>query len=241
MPHLTALQWALGIFSGIMIGVSKTGAPGAASMVIPLMVMIVGDARMSAAWTQPMLSSGDLLGVYYWRKHADARKLLSLIPWVLVGIVAGWFALNLNESVIRKLVAMIVLLMLIVQVWRRWGSKTEVQGNPAFYGVSAGFATTIANAAGPVMSMYLLSQRLPKEKFVATGAWFFFVANLLKVPVYMYYHLYSRASLLFDLSMLPAVLVGAVAGRWMVPRLPQRVFDLLVIVITAVSCLLLLR
>src|SRR5580704_11303503 len=101
MPHLAVWQWVLGIFAGVMIGVSKTGAPGAASMVIPFMVMIVGDARLSAAWTQPMLSSGDLLGVYYWRKHADAKKLLSLIPWVLVGIVAAFFALDLNERIIR--------------------------------------------------------------------------------------------------------------------------------------------
>jgi uncharacterized protein len=241
MPHLAAWQWVLGIFSGLMIGVSKTGAPGATSMVIPLMVMIVGDARMAAAWTQPMLCSGDVLSVYYWRKHADVKKLLSLIPWVVVGMVAAGFALKLNEAVIRKMVAAIVLLMLAVQAWRRWGSKSEVHGNPAFYGVSAGFATTIANAAGPVMSMYLLSQRLPKEKFVGTGAWFFFVANLLKIPLYAYYGLYTRQSLLFDASLLPMVVLGAVVGRWMVPRIPQKIFDLLVVAITAVSCLLLLR
>ncbi len=241
MPHLAPWQWVLGIFSGLMIGIAKTGAPGATSMVIPLMVMIVGDARMAAAWTQPMLCSGDVLSVYYWRKHADVKKLLALIPWVAAGMVAAGFALKLNEAIIRKLVAAIVLLMLVVQAWRKWGSKTEVHGNPAFYGVVAGFATTIANAAGPVMSMYLLSQRLPKEKFVGTGAWFFFVANLLKIPLYIYYGLYTRASLFFDASMLPVVLLGAVVGRWMVPRIPQQTFDLLVIAITAVSCLLLLR
>jgi uncharacterized protein len=241
MPHLETWKWVLGIASAFMIGISKTGAPGAASMVIPFMVMIVGDARLSAAWTQPMLSSGDLLGVYYWRKHADAKKLFSLIPWVLCGIVAASFALYLNERIIRILVAAIVLLMLIVQVWRRWGSKTEVPGNAVFYGVIAGFATTIANAAGPVMSMYLLSSRLPKERFVATGAWFFFVANLLKVPVYIWYGLYSRESLLFDAAMAPAVLVGGLAGKWFVGKVPQRVFDLLVVVITAISALLLFR
>ncbi|HXP85717.1 MAG TPA: sulfite exporter TauE/SafE family protein [Bryobacteraceae bacterium] len=241
MPHLEAWKWALGIVSAFMIGMSKTGAPAAASMVIPFMVMIVGDARLSAAWTQPILSSGDLLGLYYWRKHADAKKLFSLIPWVLVGIVAASFALELNERIIRMMVAVIVLLMLIVQVWRRWGRKSEVHGSPVFYGISAGFATTIANAAAPVMNMYLLSSRLPKERFVATGTWFFFVANLLKVPVYIWYGLYSRESLLFDAAMFPAVMLGGVAGKWFVSRVPQRIFDLLVIVITALSALLLFR
>jgi len=241
MPHLATWQWALGLCSGFMIGISKTGAPGAVSMVIPFMVMIVGDARVSAAWTQPILSSGDVLGLYYWRQHADSKKLFSLIPWVLAGIVAASFALYLNERVIRIMVAVIVLLMLVIQAWRRWGRKSEVHGSPAFYGVTAGFATTIANAAAPVMSMYLLSRRLPKEQFLATGAWFFFVANLLKVPVYIWYGLYSRESLLFDTAMLPAVLAGGVAGRWFANRVPQRIFDLLVVVITAISALLLFR
>jgi uncharacterized membrane protein YfcA len=241
MPHLEAWKWALGIASAFMIGISKTGAPGAAVMVIPFMVMIVGDARLSAAWTQPILSSGDLLGVYYWRKHADAKKLFSLIPWVLVGIVAAFFALNLNERIIRIMVAVIVLLMLMVQVWRRWGGKSEVQGSAVFYGVVAGFATTIANAAAPVMSMYLLSSRLPKERFVATGAWFFFVANILKVPVYIWYGLYSRESLMFAAALFPAVMLGGLAGKWFVSRVPQRIFDLLVVGITAISALLLFR
>jgi uncharacterized membrane protein YfcA len=209
-------------------------------MMVPLMVMIVGDARLSAAWTQPILSSGDLLGVYYWRKHADAKKLLGLLPWVLMGIVAGSFALKLNERVIRTMVASIVLLMLVIQIWRRW-SKSEVEGSAALYGVSAGIATTIANAAAPVMSMYLLRARLPKERFVATGAWFFFVVNLLKVPVYIWYGLYSREGLMFDAAMFPAVMAGGLAGRWFVSRVPQRVFDVLVVGITGVSALLLFR
>jgi hypothetical protein len=241
MLHFAAWQWALGIVSAFMIGVSKTGAPGASSMVIPFMVMIVGDARLSAAWTQPLLSSGDLLGIYYWRKHADARKLFSLIPWVLLGIAAAFFALDLNERVIRIMVAAIVLLMLAVQMWRRWGAKAAAHGSPIFYGLSAGFSTTIANAAGPVISMYLLSQRLPKDRFVATGAWFFFVANLLKIPVYIWYGLYSRESLLFDVALLPAVLLGGLAGKWFVSRVPQGIFDVLVIAITAISAVLLLR
>ena len=46
----------------------------------------------------------------------------------------------------------------------------------------AGSTTMIANAAGPVMTIYLLACRLPKFEFVGTAAWFFFAINLLKVP-----------------------------------------------------------
>jgi uncharacterized membrane protein YfcA len=107
--------------------------------------------------------------------------------------------------------------------------------------VATGFASTVANAAGPVMNLYLLSRKLPKETFVATGAWFFFVLNIVKSPVYAWHGLYSSTSFVFDLLMVLPVLCGALAGRWLIYRMPQRVFEFLVIAMTAVSCLFLFR
>ena len=241
MPYLAPWQWLLGIFSAFMIGVAKTGAPGVGTMIAPLMVLTVGDARLAAAWTLPVLSTADVFAVLYWRRHAEARQLLSLIPWVLVGIAVGAVALSLDELIIRRIIGVIIVGMLLVYLWRRFRPTGQVEGNPAFYGVAAGFATTLANASGPVMNLYLLTKKLPKEKFVATGAWFFFAVNILKSPVYAWYHLYSRASLLFDLLMVPAVLAGALAGRWLIRHMPQHVFEVLVIALTAVSCLFLFR
>jgi len=235
MPHLALWQWLLGAFSAFMIGVAKTGAPGVGSMVAPLMVLTVGDARYAAAWTLPILSTADVFAVLYWRRHAEARQLLSLIPWVLAGIGGGWFALRLNEVVIRRMIGVIILGLLMVYLWRRWSPAGSVAGNPAFFGVCTGFTTTVANAAAPVMNLYLLSRKLPKEQFVATGAWFFFVVNLVKSPVYAWYHLYSKASFTFDALMIPIVLGGALTGRWLIHHMPQRVFEILVIALTAIS------
>jgi uncharacterized membrane protein YfcA len=210
-------------------------------MIAPLMVLTVGDARLAAAWTLPVLSTADIFAVVYWRRHAEARQLFSLIPWVLAGIAGGAVALSLNELVIRRIVAIIIVGMVAVYLWRRLSPAPQAAGNPAFYGICTGFASTVANGAGPVMNIYLLSRKLPKEKFVATGAWFFFVVNLLKSPVYAWYHLYSRASLTFDLLMVPAVLAGALSGRWLIRHMAQSVFEVLVIALTAVSCLFLFR
>jgi uncharacterized membrane protein YfcA len=239
MPHLAPWQWLLGIFSAFMIGVAKTGAPGVGTMIAPLMVLTVGDARLAAAWTLPVLSTADVFAVAYWRRHAEARQLFSLIPWVLAGIAGGAVALSLNEQIIRRIIGVIIVGMLAVYLWRRFSTAPQTAVNPAFYGICTGFATTLANASGPVMNLYLLTKKLPKEKFVATGAWFFFVVNLLKSPVYAWYHLYSRASLMFDLLMVPAVLAGALAGRWLIRHMPQNVFEVLVIGLTAFSCLFL--
>jgi uncharacterized protein len=241
IPHLAAWQWVLGVLTAFIVGVGKTGAPGVGTLIVPLMVMSVGDARYAAAWTLPILSTADIFAVWYWRRSAEAKTLFALAPWVLVGMAGGAAALGLSEPVLRKIVAVIVLLMLITSLWQRARKAKQVRGNAATYGISAGFASVVSNAAGPVMNLYLLSQRLPKEIFVATGAWFFFIVNLSKVPIYAAYHLFSRESLTFNLMMAPAVIAGAMGGRWVVRHTPQSVFDVLIIGITAISTVLLFR
>ena len=241
MPPLEPWQWLLGAFSAFVIGVAKTGAPGLGTLIAPLMVIVVGDARLATAWALPVLITADIFAVWYWRRQAEAKQLFSLAPWVLVGIIGGAFALGLPELTIRRMLGVIVFAMMLIYLRRRFRPSTQVHGNPAFYGLATGFSSTVANAAGPVMNLYLLSRNLPKEEFVATGAWFFLSLNLVKAPVYAYHGLYSRNSLTYDAMMIPVVLAGALTGRWVVRVMPQKLFEFLVIALTAVSCLLLFR
>ena len=242
LSDLAPWQWAVGALCAFLMGLAKTGLPGVAILAIPLMVLMVGDARHSAAWLLPILCTADLFAVYYWRKHASAKRLFSLLPWVLIGVLLGAAALSLDERVLRPMVGVIVLAMLSIYLWRRWKTpRMDIVPHPVPYGVTAGFATTVANAAGPVMNLYLLSQRLPKEDFIATGAWFFFVINLSKIPVYAYHGLFSRQSLTFNLIVIPAVVAGAVLGRRLVDHISQKLFDDLIVVLTVASTVLLFR
>lgn len=236
MPQLEVWQWCLGGACAFLVGVAKTGVPGLGILIVPLIVLMVGDARAAAGWLLPVLCTADLFAVYYWRRHAAAGRLFSLAPWVVAGMVAGGFALALNERILRWLVGGIVLFMLAVFLYRRHTrSAATISEHPAPYGFTAGFATTVANAAGPVMNIYLLSKRLQKEEFVATGAWFFFVINLAKLPIYAYHHLFTRESLAFNVVMVPPVLAGALAGRWLITRTPDKLFEVLVVALTVLS------
>jgi uncharacterized membrane protein YfcA len=240
IPQLAPWQWALGAFCALNVGIAKTGMPGVGILVVPLMVIAVGDARLSAGWLLPVLCTADVFAVWYWRRRAEAGQLFSLAPWTVLGVALGAFALALPERTLRPVVGGIILVMLLIHLRRRLRPDTfPVSTHSAGYGVSAGFATTVANAASPVMNLYLLSRRLPKEKFVATGAWFFFVINLTKLPIYVWHGLISRQSLVFDALMVPAVLAGALAGRWFVHRVSPAIFETLVLVLTALSTLLL--
>jgi uncharacterized protein len=235
MPELALWKWLLGGLAAFTLGAAKSGLPGGGMLAIPMMVLVVGSARYAAAWTSPMLSTGDVFAMLYWRRHADARKLLSLIPWVVIGGAGGYFALSLEENLLRRIVATIIAVMLILFLLQRRGFLSELSRGAWAYGIAAGFATVVANAAGPVMNMYLLSRRLTKEQFVATGAWFFFVVNIAKVPIYIHYDLFSAESLVFDALMAPIVIVGGFAGLWLIHRVPQPVFEWLVVVLSSVS------
>jgi uncharacterized protein len=239
MPSLQPWQWLLGGVCALFVGVAKTGVPGFGILVVPLMVFAVGDARASAGWLLPLLCVADLFAITYYRRHASARRLFELAPWVLVGMAAGALALGLGEPVLRRLVGGIVLAMIGAHLWRRLRAP-DAGGLPSPpYGLAAGFATTVANAAGPVMNVYLLSRRLPKEEFVAAGAWFFFLINLMKLPIYSYRGMIGSHSLLFDLALLPAVALGAVIGRAVMKRLRQGAFETVVLGLTAAAAVLL--
>jgi uncharacterized membrane protein YfcA len=89
----------------------------------------------------------------------------------------------------------------------------------------------MANAAGPILSLYLLIAGLPKLPFIATSSGFFFILNLLKVPLFASLGIITAQSLRIDLMALPSVLVGALLGFWLVKRIPQEVFNRIVVVL----------
>lgn len=238
MPDLPLWKYILGAFCAFNIGVAKTGMPGLGILAIPLFVVTVGDARLSAGWLLPILLSADVFAVFYYRRHAAAGRLFSLLPSVAIGLALGSFMLRFDDRVLRPIVGGIILSMLLLYLIRKRSVNplpTEGKLYTALYGSFAGFATMIANAAGPVMNIYLLSKRLTREEFVATGAWFFFLVNLSKIPVYLNHGLISSKSLTFDAILLPASISGALLGRRLLALMPEKVFEWSVIVLAFIA------
>lgn len=107
-----------------------------------------------------------------------------------------------------------------------------------FFGVMGGFTTMIGNAAGGVMSVYLLSMRFDKLAFVGTNAWFFLIINYSKLPLQIFaWDNISAKTLLIDLTALPFIFFGAFVGIWLVKRIPERWYRLLIMAMTFVSTL----
>jgi uncharacterized protein len=242
MPDFVLYKWLLGAFCAFSVGVAKTGVPGLGILAAPVFILLVGDARLSAAWLLPLLICADAFAVVYYRRHAAVGALFSLLPWVAAGMAGGAVMLRYPDKLIRPTVGAISLVMLMLFIWRQRKTTPIPPADwkhAGFYGTSAGFATMVANAAGPVMNLYLLSKQLPREEFVATGAWFFFIVNLSKVPVYTNLGLFSTQSLAFDAALIPFVIGGALTGRKLLRIMPEKVFVNSVVALALIATLLL--
>jgi uncharacterized membrane protein YfcA len=226
-------------------GVSKTGLPGLGILHVPLMAMVL-PKRESTGILLGMLILGDLFAATYYRRRAQWKHVLRPLPAAFAGIVAGWQAMRfVTNDQLGPIIGVIVLVMLGLNYWR---TRVGGEGAPiptqwwfaATLGFIAGFTTMMANAAGPIMVIYLLAMRLPKLAFVGTSAWFFFVVNWLKVPFSVHLGLITPQSIRLDLMMLPWIVAGAVAGILFIRRVPQKAFNGIVQILAAAAAIKLL-
>lgn len=221
---------------------AKTGVPGIGIIVVLLMALAFpGNTKLSVGVLLPMLITGDVVAVAWYRRHAQWDKLWRLFPAVALGIGAGaWFLGSVDEAIFRPFLGFLILGLLAVELLRSRWQLENLAHHPIFallIGLMAGFSTTIGNAAGPVMSIYLIARGLPKQQFIGTAAWFFMIINLAKVPVFVYRDMISWQTLQWNLLAIPVVLAGAALGIVVVPHIPQKVFNHLVLAFCAVAAL----
>jgi uncharacterized protein len=245
--HLLPWQWALAAACAFLNGLGKTGVPGLGILPVVLMLWVIPDGRLSGGAVLPMLCLGDLFAVRWYRHHARWDQIARLSPWVAVGLGAGAATLWLmpNGALLDRLMGALLLAMVMLQAVRLYRGDPAVQPRwmlAAFFGIVAGFATTVANAAGPVMSLYLLSMGLAKDQFMGTGAWFFLIINLVKVPIFLLPDQHGQAritadTLMLDVWLAPLVIAGAVAGRSVFTRLKQKAFAWTVLVLAGLGTL----
>lgn len=246
MPELSPLAWAALAVAAMAVGVSKTALPGVNTLAIAIFAAIL-PARASTGALLVLLIVGDAFAIWTHRKHARLKALLPLIPAVAMGLVLGWgFLLLATDTWTRKVIGAILLLVVGVTLWRRRlataaeGAQSQGLVAAGAYGTLGGFTTMVANAAGPVMSMYFLAARFPMRAFLGTTAWFFAGINLAKLPFSISLGIIQVPTLLMDVLLVPGVVAGAFLGRFLLGKLDQVTFERIVIVLTVVGALYLL-
>ncbi|GAA3812721.1 sulfite exporter TauE/SafE family protein [Sphaerisporangium flaviroseum] len=244
MPSLDLVQWAVLLFSLVLVGFSKTGVSGTGTVAVALFALVL-PTKSSTGTLLPLLLVGDVVAVASYRRHADWPRLLRLLPWVAIGVVAGAVVVRwADDTQMRRLIGAILLVIIAVHFWnRRRGPGASLAHHwpvAALAGIFAGFTTMTANAAGPIMALYLLAAGLPMLGFLGTSAWFFLTINAFKVPFSVALGLITPATLAFAAVTAPAVLAGAAAGRAIIAHIDRTWFERVTLALTLLAALRLL-
>ena len=252
LPAMGLYQWGAAVLGALIVGLAKAGIAGVNGLFVGLFALVMPSVRQSSGVVLPLVIFGDWIAVAAYRRHLQWRHLARLFPWAAAGVVLGYLALgHWTDLRIRTVVGFIIVAMAAMSYWRRLRAPAQAADDgprarpmhwigAACMGLVAGFATLVANAAGPLMAIYLVAMRLPKMEYVGTTAIFFALINLFKLPFMIDLGLVSPSSFMFDLVLFPAVLAGTFAGRWILVRLNQRLFEELALALSALTGIALL-
>jgi uncharacterized protein len=225
--------------SAFIIGLSKAGLKGIDMLNVTIMTIVFGG-KASTGIVLPLLCAADIMAVKYYHRHAQWPHFWKLIPWMVVGILAGVFiGKDLNEAVFRKIMATIIVLTVAIMLFMEFRKATTIPNNKLFtagMGLVSGFTTMLGNLAGAFSNIYFLAMRLPKNDFIGTGAWVFLVINLFKLPFQViYWKNITASSLLTDLSLLPFLAAGFWCGLKLVAIIKDDLYRQVVIVLTLIG------
>lgn len=228
--------------AALLVGFAKTAIGGVATISIAIFAFVM-PTRESTAAILLLLLVGDAYAVWQYRRDADLALLRRLIPAVLPGLALGaLFLAWVDDVTLRRCIGVLLLVLAVVQLvlMLRNPDTSRISDSRAAAvgtGLASGFATMTANAAGPVMTLYLVAQGVEKRRFLGTGALFFFGVNLCKVPFSVGLGLFTAGTLWRTLALAPLVLLGAWIGLHTARRLSQTRFDQAVLAATVVSAL----
>jgi uncharacterized membrane protein YfcA len=243
--------WGVAWLAIFLIGLTKSGfGSGVGLMIVPMMAIAMGHlpghgSAAALGLLLPLLLAGDLIAVWQYRRLFSLNIVKHLLPGTAVGIVLGslmlaWFHhySGIVGALIRIEIGIESILLVSLHWWRAWrGIQGHLLPEPLRSHLTGGFAavsSTLAHAAGPIVTMYLLPLRLDRQLFVGTCAIYFFIVNAAKLPAYQLSGVFADASPIFALRFLPLVVVGAIVGVWMNRRINDEIFSRIVYIVTFV-------
>jgi uncharacterized membrane protein YfcA len=220
----------------LFTGFIKAGMPSLGTL-LTASVALIFPPRDALGITLMYLLVGDLVAVsLYWRL-AHWQELKKMMLPVLAGVVLGGILLAfLDNDNLGLTLGLIVIVLVSMEPLRpkltQWALDHPHKIRSAS-GLIAGIATTIGNAAGPILSLYFLLLKLDKKAFVGTGAIFFLFVNVSKIPIFMGQDIFHAQYYGSVLLTAPLVFVGAIGGKKFLEWVSQLWFNRIVLFFTA--------
>ncbi len=236
----------LALFGALCIGLSKSGLAGTATLNVVIMAKIFG-AKPSVGIVLPMLIVADLMGYLINRKGGSWKQIVPMIPAAIIGVIAGWLLLDrVDNNSARVVIGVLILALLAFNVvlhHRREQLLALTRHRTFTWGMGwiAGMSTMLANAAGPVMTVYLLAQRLEKKEHLGVFCRFFLFINVFKLPFSGSLGLVTGPSLMTNVVLLPGVIAGILLGWQILKRIQQNAFENVLAWLTAFAAVWLIK
>jgi uncharacterized membrane protein YfcA len=243
VPYLSlAFTIALGV--ALLLGIAKSGIKGLAVLIVTGLALVYG-AKESTGILMPLLICGDILAVIYYKRHVKWIYLIKLLPWMVLGVLVGVvLGKDLPEDLFKSGMAVIILISVVIMYYweRKKDRKVPTHWSfAALLGMMAGFTTMVGNLAGAFSNIYFLAIKLPKNEFIGTAAWLFFIINLFKVPFHIWsWGTINRASFQISLSLIPAVIAGFCLGIFLVKKINNDKYRQLILLLTGLGGLAIL-
>lgn len=245
MTPITPLVLFVFAIAAFLTGLSKGGLGGMMGALITTLMALVLPIKNVIGLVLPILMLGDVFAVAaHWRRW-DRGLIVALLPGALVGVTLGTFILtNIDPIALRRSLGILVLIFVAYRFIERRISAWLHYRKRGWHGILAGgvsgLASTLGNAGGPPISVYLLMQNVEPRIFAATAALFFTLLNWVKVPYYYYAGLFDLNLLVRTIWLAPLVPLGVWIGRWAVLRINKSAFELVVLSLLGISAILLL-
>ncbi|MFK7937203.1 MAG: sulfite exporter TauE/SafE family protein [Saprospiraceae bacterium] len=242
--QFTLFQYAIAITCALIFGISKAGIKGIGIIAVPLMAIAFGG-KASTGIVLPLLMMGDIFAVWYYNRHAEWKYLRQLLPWVIIGVLIGVYVGNeLPEAIFKPFMGVVIIGSVISLFWwdRRRGTEIPThRGFAILMGLAVGFTTMVGNLAGAFANLFFLTMRLPKNNFIGTAAWLFFIVNWFKVPFHIWvWGTITWETVQLNLWLLPGIVLGVWLGIKLVKLIKDHWYRQLILWMTLLGAVLLL-
>lgn len=241
---MSYLDLGLALTATLLLGIGKSGIKGLGTVIVTLMAIVFGG-KASTGILMPMMITADIFAVIYYHRHTQWYFLKKLLPMMVVGVLLGvWLGNDISEALFKHIMAVFILLTVIIMIWM---DRVKTFGIPkhwafsSFMGLLSGVTSMIGNLAGSFASIYLLAIRLPKNEFIGTAAWLFFIINVFKLPFHVFvWKTVNTETLQLNLLLAPAIIIGFFLGIKIVKRINNELYRKLVLLVTAAGALIIL-
>ncbi len=244
MFELNLFDFSVVAFSAFLLGISKSGIKGIATLIVTSFALVYG-AKNSTGILMPLLLVGDIFAITYYKRYVDWSYIIKLIPWMVFGVLIGVIGGSYISDDLFKY-GMVIIILFSVSLMYLMESKKEkkIPKNLIFVssmGTLAGFTTMVGNLAGAFSNIYFLAMRIPKNTFIGTAAWLFFIINSFKVPFHIWsWGTINESSILKSLELIPFVILGLIFGVILVKKINDNTFRKLILFLTAFGGILIL-